>query len=367
MPFQTPSVSRTNIAFVYAGEIWIVDRNGGEARKFLSRPGEKSSPCFSPDGSQLAFSMSVNENLDIYVAPVAGGEPKRLTWHPKDDHALGWTPDGKNVLFRSHRIFDAMARLFTIPAQGGFETELPLPTGWDGSFSPDGARLAYMPLRDPTGTWRNYRGGQASPLWIASLASSQVESLPRDGSNNRDPMWIGDQIYFVSDRTGTANLFSFDTKTKKIAQLTRFEKYDIKSASAGGDAIVFTQDGAIQLFDLKSNQIRIVPVRINYDSAETRPHTVKASRYIRDFDISPSGTHALFGARGEVLTVSADKSETRNLTNTSGAAERRPSWSPDGKWIAYFSDESGEYQLHLRPAGGGEGARKIEIEKNPSF
>jgi len=132
MPFQTPSVSRTNIAFAYAGELWIVDRNGGEARKFLNQPGEKFSPCFSPDGSQLAFSMSVNENLDIYVAPVAGGEPKRLTWHPKDDHALGWTPDGKNVLFRSHRIFDAMARLFTIPSQGGFETELPLPTGRDG-------------------------------------------------------------------------------------------------------------------------------------------------------------------------------------------------------------------------------------------
>lgn len=367
MPFQSPAVGRTQIAFVYAGEIWIVDRQGGEARKFLNQAGEKTSPCFSPDGSQIAFSMSVNDNLDIYVVPVAGGEPKRLTWHPKDDYALGWTPDGKNVLIRSHRIFDAIARLFTIPAQGGFETELPLPMGWDGSFSPDGARLAYMPMRDATGTWRNYRGGQTSPLWIATLANSQVESLPRDDSNNRDPMWIGDQIYFVSDRTGTANLFGFDTKSKKIAQLTRFEKYDIKSASAGGDAIVFAQDGAIHLFDLKSKQARLVPVRLNHDSAETKPRSVKASRYIRDFGISPSGTHALLGARGEVLTVSADKSETRNLTNTSGAAERRAAWSPDGKLIAYFSDESGEYQLHLRPADGAEGWRKIEIEKNPSF
>ncbi len=367
MPLQTPSVSRTQIAFVYAGEIWIVDRNGGEARKFLNQAGEKGSPCFSPDGSQIAFSMSVNGNLDVYVAPAAGGEAKRLTWHPKDDYALGWTPDGKNVLFRSHRIFDAMARLFTIPAQGGFETELPLPMGWDGSFSPDGARLAYMPLRDPTGTWRNYRGGQTSPLWIATLANSQVEILPRDDSNNRDPMWIGNQIYFVSDRTGTANLFSYDTKTKKIAQLTRFEKYDIKSASAGGDAIVLTQDGAIHLFDLKSNQTRVVPVRLNYDSAETKPRIVKGARYIRDFDISPSGTHALLSARGEVLTVRVDNGETRDLTNTSGAAERRAAWSPDGKWIAYFSDESGEYQLHLRPAEGGGEARKIAIEKSPNF
>ncbi|MGH9766067.1 MAG: S41 family peptidase [Blastocatellia bacterium] len=367
MPFQTPSVSRTQIVFVYAGEIWIVDRQGGEARKFLNQAGEKSSPCFSPDGSQIAFSMSVNDNLDIYVAPVAGGEPKRLTWHPKDDYALGWTPDGKNVLFRSHRIFDAMARLFTISAQGGFETELPLPMGWDGSFSPDGARLAYMPLRDATGTWRNYRGGQTAPLWIATLTDSQIESLPRDDSNNRDPMWIGATIYFVSDRSGTANLFGFDTKTKKIAQLTRFEKYDIKSASAGGGAIVLTQDGSIHLFDLKSNQSRVVPVRLNHDSAETKPRTVKVSRHIRDFDISPSGTHALLAARGEVLTVSADKSETRNLTNTTGAAERRAAWSPDGKWIAYFSDESGEYQLHLRPADGAEGGRKIAVEKNPSF
>ncbi|HKQ77433.1 MAG TPA: protease, partial [Blastocatellia bacterium] len=374
MPFQTPSASRTQIAFVYAGEIWIVDRSGGEARKFLNQPGEKTSPCFSPDGLQIAFSMSVNDNLDIYVAPATGGEAKRLTWHPKDDYALGWSPDGKNVLFRSHRIFDAIARLFTIPAQGGFETELPLPMGWDGSFSPDGARLAYMPMRDATGTWRNYRGGQTSPLWIATLANSQVESLPRDDSTNRDPMWIGDQIYFISDRTGTANLFSFDTKTKKTAQLTRFEKYDIKSASTGGDAIVLAQDGAIHLYDLKSNQTRIVPIRVNYDSAETKPRPVKASRYIREFAISPSGTHALLGARGEVLIVSADKSETRNLTNTSGAAERHAAWSPDGKWIAYFSDESGEYQLHLRPADGAEGRRdgaegrrKIELEKNPSF
>jgi len=367
MPFQTPSASGAQIAFVYAGEIWVVDRNGGEARIFLNQAGEKTSPCFSPDGSQIAFSMSVNENLDIYVAPAAGGEAKRLTWHPKDDYALGWSPDGKNVLFRSHRIFDAMARLFTVPAQGGFETELPLPMGWVGSFSPDGARLAYMPMRDPTGTWRNYRGGQTSPLWIATLANSQIESLPRDDSNNRDPMWIGDQIYFVSDRAGAANLFGYDTKTKKVAQLTRFEKYDIKSASSGGDAIVFTQDGAIHLFDLKSNRDSIVPVRVNHDSAETKPRAVKATRHIRDFDISPSGMSALLSARGEVLTVSAEKSETRNLTNTAGVAERHATWSPDGKWIAYFSDESGEYQLHLRPAGGDGDARKIEIEKNPSF
>ncbi len=367
MPVQAPAVSRTQIAFVYAGELWIVDRQGGEARKFLNQAGEKHSPSFSPDGSQLAFSMSVNDNFDVYVAPAAGGEPKRLTWHPKDDLALGWTPDGKNVLFRSHRIFDAMTRLFTIPAQGGFETELPMPMGWDGAFSPDGSRIAYLPLRDATGTWRNYRGGQTSPLWIATLADSQVESLPRDDSNNRDPMWVGDQIYFVSDRTSTANLFSFDTKTKKIAQLTRFEKYDIKAASAGSDAIVFTQDGAIHLFDLKTNQDRVVPVRVSGDFAETKPRTVKASRFIRDFDVSPSGTHALLGARGEVLTVSADKNEVRNLTNTSGIAERRPAWSPDGKTIAYFSDESGEYQLHLRPADGAGEARKIAVEKSPSF
>ncbi len=367
MPFQMPTVSSKQIAFVYAGDIWTVDREGGEARIVIKQAGDKVAPVFSPDGSQLAFSMNVGGNLDLYVVSVSGSDIRRLTWHPKEDVAVGWTPDGKNLLFRSRRITDSTHQLYTISVQSGFEKELPLPLAWEGSYSPDGLRLAYMPMGDPTRTWRNYRGGQTSPIWIADLSSSQTQSLPRDNSNDRNPMWVGNTIYFVSDRTNTANLFAYDTGTKKANQLTKFDKYDIKAASYGTEAIVFVQDGAIHLFDVKTNQERVVPIKINSgDFAEIKSRNVKAARWIRAFNISPDGKQALFGARGEVLIASAEKPEVRNLTATTGVAERTPVWSPDGKWIACFSDESGEYQLHLRSVSGDE-VKKIAIEPQPSF
>lgn len=366
-PFQMPTASHKQITFVYAGEIWVVERNGGEARKLTNQAGEKLTPVFSPDETQIAFSMTVGGNLDVYVVAATGGEAKRLTYHPKEDVAVGWTPDGKNILFRSRRITDATHQLYTISAQGGFEKQLPFPLAWDGSYSPDAARIAYTPLGDPTRTWRNYRGGQTSAIWIADLATSQTQSIPRNNSNDRNPMWVGNKIYFISDRTNTANLFAYDTQTKKTDQLTRFDKYDIKSVSYGGDAIVFVQDGALHLYDLKSSQEHTVEIRIgNNEFAETKPRSVKAARWIRAFNLSPDGKNALFAARGEILSVSADKNEARNLTQTSAAAERFPVWSPDGKWIACFSDETGEYQLHLRSATGSE-VKKISIETQPSF
>ena len=366
LPFTTVGIHKTHIAFGYAGEIWLVDRSGGAAKKLLNQPGRKSRPNFSPDGTMLAFTMELGGETQTYVMPVAGGPARQLTWHPKDTVPLGWTPDGKHILARSGRLSDSFARLYLVPVNGGFETELPLPTGYDGSLSPDGKRIAYMPSRVATTMWRNYRGGMTSPLWIANLADSQIEALPNDGSNNRHPMWIGDKIYFVSDRTFTANLFSFDTKTKKIEQLTKFEKYDIRAAAAGNDAIVLVQDGKLHLFDLATQQTRVVNVTVNTDDSETKPRTVQAARNVHNYQISPNGSHALFTARGEVLTVS-DKGEVRNWTNTSGAAERNAAWSPDGNWISYFSDESGEYQLHLRATTGEGEVRKINIEKSPSF
>lgn len=362
-----PTASNRHIAFVYAGEIWLVERGGGEARKLVNQAGDKVTPLFSPDGTQLAFSMTAGGNLDVYVVAASGGEARRLTYHPKEDAVAGWTPDGRNILFRSRRITDATHQLYTIAAQGGFEQQLPLPLAWEGSYSPDASRLAYTPLGDPTRSWRNYRGGQTSVIWIADLATSQTQAIPRNNSNDRNPMWAGNKIYFISDRTNTANLFAYDTQTKKIDQLTRFEKYDIRSVSYGGDAIVFVQDGGLHLYDLKSQQQRAVPVTIGGgDFAETRPRAVKAGRWIRAFNLSPDGRNALFGARGEILTVSADKNEARNLTQTPAAVERFPVWSPDGKWIACFSDEAGEYALHLRSANGSE-VKKIAIEAQPSF
>jgi len=366
LPLQTPAVNRTHIAFVYAGEIWLVERQGGEARKLFNQAGEKAAPRFSPDGSQIAFALNVGDNFEVHVAPAQGGEARRLTWHPKDDYPVDWSPDGKQILFRSYRIADGTAQLFSIAAQGGFETQLPFPLAWNGSFSPDGARIAYSPTNDPTVAWRNYRGGTSAPIWLANLSDSAIEPLPRDNSNDRLPMWLGDRVYFVSDRSGTANLHCYEIKTRKISQLTKFEKYDIRSASAGGDAIVFVQNGALHLYDLQTNQERVVAARVNVDFVETKQRTVKANRFIQAFNLSPNGGHAVFSARGDVLTLS-DKGETRNLTNTSGVAERYGVWSPDGKWIAYFSDESGEYQLRLHPADGAGEARNLAIEKRPSF
>lgn len=367
LPITTVGISKSQIAFSYAGEIWLVGRQGGTTTRLVTQPGRKSRPIFSPDGTMLAFSLESGGDIQTYVMPVAGGEARRLTWHPKDTIPLGWSPDGKQILLRSWRLSDNFTRLYTIPVQGGFETELPLPAGYGGAFSPDGKRLAYMPARMATTTWRNYRGGLTSPLWIATLADSQVEVLPNDGSNNRNPLWIGDKVYFVSDRTFTANLFSFDTKTKKIEQLTKFEKYDIGASAACDDAIVFVQDGRLHLFDLQTRQTRVVPVSVTADDAETKPRKVNAIAANHNYSISPNGAHALFTARGEVLTLSADKGEGRNWTNSSTSAERNAAWSPDGNWLAYFSDESGEYQLHLRPVNGTGEPRKLAIEANPSF
>ncbi len=372
MPLQSPAVSRTKIAFVYAGSVWIMDRNDGEASRLTAQPGDESSPVFSPNGEQLALSKNVGGNIDVYVVSATGGELRRLTYHPRLDIPHGWTPDGKNVLFGSLRDSNGYTRLFTVSSQGGFPSELPLPMGTDSSFSPDGTRLAYNPSRDVVSifNWRNYRGGETSPIWIAKLSDNSIETIPRENANDREPMWIGDHIYFLSDRTGTVNLFAYATGTKKVTRLTNYEKYDIKAAAAWQDAIAFVQGGTLYLYDLKTNQTRKIEVNINFgesDRAETKPRSVPATRWLGSYNLSPNGDQALFDARGEILTISSGGGEARILTNTSGTAERFPSWSPDGKWIAYFSDESGEYLLHLRPASGAGNVRKLAIEPQPSF
>ncbi|HEX8709285.1 MAG TPA: PDZ domain-containing protein [Pyrinomonadaceae bacterium] len=370
MPFQSPAVSRSHLAFVYAGSVWVVDRGGGEARRLTTVAGDESTPFFSPDGSLVAFSKTTGGNTDVYVAPVAGGDLRRLTFHPEIDLAGGWTPDGRNVLFRSTRDSAQILftyRFYTVPAAGGSETALPLPTGASGSFSPDGASIAYTPYRNLGEFWRNYRGGRTTPILIARLSDSSTEEIPRRNSNDYYPMWIGDTIYFVSDRTLTANLFAYDLRTRKMSQLTRYEKYDIRSASAGGGVIAFVREGAIHLYDPQTDQTRPVEIRIGGDFAEVKPRRLKAERWLYDYNLSPAGTQVVFEARGEVLTFDGEKGTFRNLTQSSGVAERSPVWSPDGKAIAYFSDESGEYSLHVRAAVGEGGVRKISIEAQPSF
>jgi tricorn protease len=365
---QKPSVSRSEIAFSYGGDLWVVSRDGGEARRLTAGIGVETDPRFSPDGSLIAFTGEYDGNHDVYVVPAAGGEPRRLTYHPAPNIVLGWTPDGKRILFRSPRdSYSRFDRLFTVAIEGGgLPDELPLPLAEEGSYSPDALRLAYVPLPHAFDAWKRYRGGRTTPIWIADLADSRIlEKVPRENSNDFEPMWVKDRVYFVSDRNGPFALFYYDLKTKKVVQAVPNSGLDIKSASAGPDAIVYEQFGSLHLYDLKSGKEREVKVTISADLPEVRPTFEKVAHNIESGGISPTGARAVFGARGEILTVPAEKGDVRDLTNTPGAAERYPAWSPDGTQIAYFSDESGEYALHIRNQSGMGEVTKIALP--PSF
>ena len=366
---RNPTLSKTHVVFVYAGDLWIVSREGGQASRLTSGVGSESAPTFSPDGNTVAFTGEYDGNVDVYTVPATGGVPKRLTYHPGSDNVAGWTPDGKQVLFVSQRASYSgrFARLFTIPVSGVFAGEVPLPMGFEGSYSPDGARLAYVPIPRGFAAWKRYRGGMATPIWIANLSDSSIEMVPRTNSNDFCPMWIGDRVYFLSDRDGPITLFSYDTKAKKVSKLIQNAGLDIKSASAGPDAIAYEQLGSLNLFDLKSGKSKRLDINIQGDMLAVRPKFEKVASRISDAGISPTGMRAVFEARGEILTVPAEKGDPRNLTNTVGVAERSPSWSPDGKWIAYFSDESGEYALHLRSQSGMGEVKKISLGNPPSF
>ena len=365
---QKPTLNRTHIVFSYAGDLWSVPRNGGEAVRLTVGPGIETNPIFSPDGTQIAFQGEYDGNIDVYVMPAAGGVPKRVTYHPGADTPVGWTPDGKRVVFRSARTsYSRSSHLFTISAEGGFPDEIDLPMAEYGSFSADGRRLAYMPIAPAFQSWKRYRGGETTPVWIANLADAKVEKIPRENSNDFNPIWIGDKIYYLSDRSGAATLFSYDLGTKKIAQVIRNDGFDIKSASAGPGAIVYEQFGGIYLLDLKSSQTKKVEIAVTADIPSLRPSIEKLTARISSASLSPTGARALFEARGEIFTVPAEKGDARNLTNTPGVAERFPAWSPDGRLIAYFSDESGEYQLHLRSQNGMGEVQKISLGNTPAF
>jgi tricorn protease len=372
---QSPTVSRTQIAFVYGGDIWIASREGGEARRLVTGMGLDTGPIFSPDGSLVAFTGNYDGNLDVYVVPAAGGEPRRLTYHPGADLALAWTPDGKHLLFRSPRdSYSRFNRLFTVSVEGGLPTEIPLPMGEEGVFSPDGKQLAYVPLWNRRGVpgsyiaWKRYRGGKAALIWIAKLSDSSVEEIPRDGSNDFNPMWVGKTVYFLSDRNGPVTLFAYDTGSKKVREVVANRGFDIKSASAGPGAIVYEQFGSLHLLDLATGKSKEIQVRVAGDMPQVRPHFEKIdSKQIQHARISPGGARAVFEAHGEIFTVPAEKGDIRDLTRTEAVAERDPAWSPDGKSVAYFSDASGEYALYIRDQSGLGEVRKIDLGHPPSF
>ena len=371
---RKPTVSKTQIAFSYGGDLWVVDRNGGEAKRLTSDVGIEIDPVFSPDGTSIAFTGEYDGNEDVYVIPAAGGIPKRLTSHPGADQVLGWTRDGKRIVFRSAReSYSGFTQLYTVGVTGGLPQQVPLPMAVEASYSPDGSQLAYVPFTNFGGNWqfqrglKHYRGGTASPVWIANLSDSSVQKVPRKDSNDSAPMWLGDKIYFLSDRDGPVNLYVYDTKTKQVSAAVQSNGTDIKSASAGPDAIVYEQFGSIHLFDPATGKQHAVDIHVTGDFPAVRPHYVNVGDKIENANISPTGARAVFESHGEILTVPVEHGDVRNLTNTVGVAERDPAWSPDGKWIAYFSDESGEYALHLRPQDGLGEVRKINLGDPPSF
>jgi tricorn protease len=366
---RTPSLSAKEIAFCFGGDVWMVDRNGGEARRLAGSTGTSSGPVFSPDGTKVAYTSRMDGNTDVYFVDAAGGVPVRLTYHPGNDTALGWTPDGTHIIFSSNRATHRdLPQLYTVPLSGGLPQELPLPSGAQASFSPDGTHLAYVPFYQVEPAWKMYRGGQTTPIWIADLSDSSVVAVPRDNSNDRYPMWVGDTVYFLSDRDGRYTLFGCDVKSLKVSKLMDNDGFDIQSASAGPGGIVYSEFGSIHIYDLASGKSHPVHISIASDLPGLRPHFEKIKPdQIQAAAISPTGKRAVFEAYGEILTVPAEKGDVRNLTQSPGVADRDPSWSPDGKSIAYFSDESGEYALHVRSQDGLSPARKIDLGQPPSF
>ena len=365
-----PTVSKTQIVFNYAGDLWIVNRDGGDARRLTSGIGTEALPYFSPDGSMIAFSGEYDGNLDVYVVPAMGGVPHRLTYHPAEEYVAGWTPDGKKILFSSwgNSFMHFEDQLYTVPVDGGFPTALPLPIAEDASLSPDGSQLAYVPHPKWQQAWKRYHGGQTTPIWIADLKDSSIVKVPRENSNDHHPMWIGDTVYFLSDRNGPVSLFAYDTKTKQVTEALHSDGLDFKTASAGPDAIVIEQFGAIKLYDLQSHQAKNISIHVEGDLEAVRPHFAKVEpKRIQNFGISPTGARAVFEAWGEIFTVPTDKGDIRNLTHSPAVADRDPAWSPDGKSVAYFTDESGEYELAIRDQNGLGTVRRINLGNPPSF
>ncbi len=365
---QYPTLSKTKIAFEYGGEIWVVNRKGGTAHRLVTGTDVLTYPIFSPDGSMIAYTGTYEDNTDVYVVSANGGEPTRLTYHPGPDVAVGWTPDGKDVLFRSHRYsYSDPDQLFTVPVTGGFPQALPLAMAETGSFSPSGARLAYVPNFQWEPFWKGYRGGQTTPIWIAKLSNSSVVKIPREGANYNDPMWVGDKIYYLSDQDGPITLFSYNVDTKKIKRIIDNKGFDITSASAGPGGIVYSQFGQIFVYNFATKQSRLVHIAVSGDLPQLRPHFEKVADQISNYDISPNGVRAVFQAHGEILTVPAKHGSVEDLTNSPGVEDRDPAWSPNGKWIAYFSDRDGEYDLYIRSQDGIGKPREVTLGQKSAF
>jgi tricorn protease len=372
-----PAISQNLIAFEYAGDLWSVSREGGAAKRLTATPGVDIDPFFSPDGSRIAFSSTVAGNTDVYIMSANGGDAERLTFHPAIDRVKGWSPDGSFIIFESVRTsapLESPARLWKVSPNGGLAEALPMPRAFSASYSSDGTKIAYeefpFAMFAPwfeASYWRHYRGGRTHPISIFNLNDNSVEKLPWNNSNDAWPMWVGNTIYFVSDRDFTANVYAYDTNTKQVKKVTNHNDFDVMSASSGADAVVYEQAGYIHIIDTNTGKSKQLNIQVTGDLPWTRPQFKKVGSMAGGAALSPTGIRAAFEARGDIFTVPSSKGDYRNLTTSSGVHDRDPFWSPDGEKLAWFSDSSGEYQLMIGDALGLTEPRVIPLPTSGYF
>jgi len=350
---RTPTVSANHVAFVYGGDIWVSGRDGSNPRRLTINPAVEQNPVFSPNGKLIAFTGNYDGNTDVYVIPIEGGAPQRVTNHPSADMVRGWLNDNE-VYFTATRDYNyaLSPRMHSIKLDGTNEQALPMPEATQGSPSGDKRYWAYIKNTDPTDrsnvAFKRYRGGGMPQIWIFDTQTKNIEIIPGSGANNVKPQWLGDKVYFLSDKDLTLNLFSYDTKTKKTEKLSDFKDYDIKSLIAGPGTLAFEQGGKMHLLNASTNKLTTINVNIQADAPYKRQHYVELASDIRNFEISPKGVRALFESRGEIFSVPKEKGDARNISNSPGSYEKYPAWSPDGKYISYLSDKNGKYQLVLQ-------------------
>src|SRR5687767_5106619 len=367
---RTPTVSATQIAFGYAGNIWVVPRSGGDARRITSFAAEATNPQFSPDGALVAFSGQYAGNTDVYVVASRGGEPKRLTWHPVGDIVQGWTHDGRAIVFASGRATaapNASPRFWTIPAAGGVAEPMPMPRAYQGKISPDGRYVAYRMPNSWDEERRNYRGGQNKPIWIMDLRTYDVVTTPWKDSKEMDPVWVGSNVYFLSDRDGVSIVWRYDMASKALAQVTKFTDFDVKALDGNANSLVFEQAGYVHELDPATGRTRQLRVTAAGDFPWMMPQWKDVANRMTNLALSATGRRAAVEARGEIFTIPAEKGDVRNLTNSSASAERAPAWSPDGRFVSYFSDRSGEYKLYIAPQDGLGTVRAITIPEPANY
>jgi tricorn protease len=371
---QHPALSADRIVFVYAGDLWSVDRKGGSASRLTIGVGVETAPAFSPDGSTLAFTGDYDGNVDVFTMPSSGGVPHRVTYHPGADSVVGWTRDGKQVLFRSSRQSNSRyTQIFSVPPAGGLPKVLPLPYAYQGEYSQDGKYFAYSPLPLAFGfdysnfvSWGNYRGGRASTIWVADMSDLSRTEIPHELQSDFDPVWLDGKIYFLSGRKGAISLFSYDPASKKVEECVAAST-GIHSLSAGPGGLVYDELGEIYIYDPTTGKAHQVPVEIAADLPEVRARIADVHSEIQNSSVSPTGVRAAFEAHGDILTVPAKKGPTRDLTSTPGVMERNPVWSPDGQSIAYFSDESGLYALHIASQTGEGTVKKFPLGNEANY